>query len=74
MDDIDKTFEKLKRKPLIELIREWSRDGRISVVVNPNTFELEMFVRKELLDGTGWNASDFDDVLTGIVGAKIVVK
>src|SRR5271166_870296 len=59
MEDIDRTFEKLKRLGFKELLIKLRNEGKLTVVVDPHTFMPLPTVHPEYLIGTGWTMSDF---------------
>ena len=59
MEDIDRTFEKLKREDATSLFFKLKENGKISICIDPVTFLLSAVIHRSSLNGTGWSSSDF---------------
>ena len=73
MEDIDRTFLKLKRIPLADAIKKLQAEGKFSVVVNPLTFVPVARVKIEDLLSTGWTIHDVTDQIESKIGYKVVL-
>lgn len=58
MDDIDRTFLKLKRNPLNDVLNELLLSGKVEVRVDPETFMPISRIKKEELDQAGWTEDE----------------
>ena len=75
MDDIDRTFEKLKRQDIRTVIANLQRSGKIgNIKVDPLTFMRIVEIRNDELKGTGWDYTNITDKEEVELGAKIIIK
>lgn len=72
MDDIDRTFDKLRREDFNVLIKRLLDEGKASMVVDPNTFTPVCKIRESDLDGTGWKLWEITSEMESKIGAKII--
>jgi hypothetical protein len=75
MDDIDKTFERLKREPFEIVIKRLIESGRAVKMIQPYTFQPVIYLTSiDCLSGTGWNYYDITDQMEVSVGGKILIR
>jgi hypothetical protein len=75
MDDIDRTFERLKREPFEMVIKRLIESGRAVKLVSPCTFESIICLESiDCLTGTGWNYYEITGQMEVSVGGRILLR
>jgi hypothetical protein len=72
MDDLDRTYLKLKRKPLVESIKQLQEEGKFLITVDPMTFAPIAKIKIEDLEKTGWSVRDLTDLVESKMGYKMI--
>jgi hypothetical protein len=73
MEDIDRTFLKLKRKPLIDVLSQIREEGRIKCFINPSTFMHIATIQSGVLEEYSWSINDVTDEIECQFGYKVLL-
>lgn len=71
MDEIDRTFARLKRKPIIESLKKLQEENKVEISADPKTFMSVAKIMIEDLENTGWSLNEMIDYFESVCGYEV---